>query len=434
MDGQRFDFLVQLLGTARSRRATLGALLGAVLGSVSRESPATKRKRRTKAKGQGQGTNRGKGGAHGKATGKRRRPHARAEAAPARCFTGSPCLPGPGKNLGKCNFADSPTLKNKNLKGANLGSATIARGDASGANLHGANLDMACLVDTILTGAKISGSTNIASAILCRTTMPDGSENNAGCGKGTLCCPTCDAVNPCPSGQACCNGRCRAGECCTVDDCEEQHCQTVQCQNRQCVYDDQPDKQPGTQCDIPRQCCDGLCCADGQVCCDGGCQPGNCCSDDECSGVDPICCGGVCIPGAQCCTNGEPGCPPDLECVDGTCGVATVCTIDDECSGVDPTCCGGACCPGVCQCGSPDPLVALVMEAIASFCDLPFPFCSAAGTGQRCGPGFPACPADTTCLTVSSPVGTIGACAGLCPGADYPPISLSPECAAIAGA
>ncbi len=251
MDHETFDRIVRLLGTPGSRRAALGGLLGGgALGAVETALGKTKRKHR--------GKNRGK--ARGKQDRKGKQRSARQAQAEAACFTGSPCIPGPGKNLGKCDFGGSPALRNKNLKGANLGGANLADADASGANFSGANLG-ACLVDANLTGAVFNGSTNTGSAIFCRTTMPDGSENNSGCGKGTTCCPTCDAANPCPTGQLCCNGRCRNVECCGTG--QQSTCPSGQtcCGNACFDLDDDIDNcgACGNACDPDGECIGGDC-------------------------------------------------------------------------------------------------------------------------------------------------------------------------------
>jgi hypothetical protein len=300
--------LVRLLGTAGSRRAALASVLGAASLGVT-----------DAALGKGKGNQKRKGNDTRRRVG-----------AEAVCYNGSPCIPGPGKNLGKCHFGGTPTQKNAaltdtNLKGANLGSANLANADASGANFIGANLDKACLVDAVLTGATITSTTNIASAILCRTTMPDGSKSNAGCGKGTPCCPTCDADHPCDPGEVCCKGRCREGDCCVDADCPS------------------------------NVCCANTCCGAGQVCNtnqnpDSCCAPAGSCPAGFCGSVPDGCGGQIQCP-----------CGGNLECCGETC--VNTATDRNHCGGCNQPCAAwqtscqaGACtptcaetCPG-CNC------------------------------------------------------------------------------------
>jgi hypothetical protein len=69
---------------------------------------------------------------------------------------------------------------NCNLQGANL-----ERADLRGANLENANLDGASLAGANLDGANLQGASmkgaRMKSAILCNTTMPDGSVIYSGC-------------------------------------------------------------------------------------------------------------------------------------------------------------------------------------------------------------------------------------------------------------
>lgn len=79
------------------------------------------------------------------------------------------------------------------LTNANLNNAYIARSSFYNANLKGADLSMSILInvnlyganltDANLRGAEIIGSTNPAKAILCNTTMPDGSITNINCSR-----------------------------------------------------------------------------------------------------------------------------------------------------------------------------------------------------------------------------------------------------------
>jgi hypothetical protein len=356
MDHDAFDRIARLLGSAASRRAALGALLGAGI----LEAGGAARKRRDRG-----GKRKGRG-------------RVRTEAA---CFSGTNCIPGPGKNLSKCDFGGTDALKDKNLKGANLGGANLADADASGANLAGANLGTACLVDANLTGATIIGSTNLGGAIFCRTTMPNGSENNSGCGKGTACCPTCLASDECPGDQVCCGPRCRSLECCSDADCGGDAC----CGNACCPDGDVCDAADPSACCTPAVCPTNACgpIPDGcgstlecgscggatPNCCGGLCR--ECCDSAHCGGN--VCCANLCCPAGEVCdTRTNPGecCEPN-ECPVNACGViadgcgetrdcgpcadrtkvcvnnaCVPCASDSQCQ---PT--GNLCFSGGCRCG-----------------------------------------------------------------------------------
>ena len=62
-------------------------------------------------------------------------------------------------------------LEGADLKGANLGSAYLVNAKLKDANLSGANLN----------GAALSYTTYMLGAILCNTTIPDGSIIYSGC-------------------------------------------------------------------------------------------------------------------------------------------------------------------------------------------------------------------------------------------------------------
>ena len=73
------------------------------------------------------------------------------------------------------------------LSGANLSGAGLAFADMSGANLSRANLSEAALDMTNLSKANLSGATlnsdQIKTAILCNTTMPNGTKSDRDCNK-----------------------------------------------------------------------------------------------------------------------------------------------------------------------------------------------------------------------------------------------------------
>ncbi len=325
MDHDAFDRIARLLGGAASRRAAIGALLG--IGALETGLAAARKRR-------------GRGGK------RKARGRVRAEAV---CFGGTNCAPGPGKNLGNCDYSDSATLKGRNLKGANLGGANLARADASGAKLAGANVDKACLVDANLTGATINGSTNFGAAIFCRTTMPDGSSNNSGCGKGTACCPTCDDEHPCEEGRCCIGGRCRVAECCDAGDCGGNAC----CNHVCCAAGDACDTRTNPdECCEPAACpvngcgviddgCGGTrdcggCAQPRPLCCAGVC--GECCNSADCGGN--VCCGNLCCPSGEVCDTRT---DPDECCEQTACPVAACGIIDDGCGGTRDC---GACAGG----------------------------------------------------------------------------------------
>ena len=76
------------------------------------------------------------------------------------------------KDTGECMQCD---LREANLEGANLRGALLSKSNLWGANLVGADLCGANLKDANLNLARMKG------AILCNTTMPDGSVIYSGC-------------------------------------------------------------------------------------------------------------------------------------------------------------------------------------------------------------------------------------------------------------
>jgi hypothetical protein len=278
MDHQRFDRMARLIGTTGSRRALLGALLGAAALAPGGAAPAAKRRRR------------GRGG------------RLRGQQAAPGCYAGSPCVPGSGANLVGCDFSHSDLVTGEDLSGANLSGASLRGADATGANLRKANLGRACLVDADLSGAALDGTTNLKGAVFCRTRLPNGKVNNTGCRKGTRCCRTCiDFGAPCGEGipRSCCDGvACREGFCggCQSDD----------------------------QCGDDRICCDTVCCASGQVCRAGRCAEPSC--EERCGGGDCTSCVNL-VSGATVCSgpftpptcgcNSDAGCTGDAVCITG---------------------------------------------------------------------------------------------------------------------
>jgi sugar lactone lactonase YvrE len=121
------------------------------------------------------------------------------------CFPRGACQPGRGKTLAGCDFLQTTSFRDLDVRGAVLRGANFTRADLSGADFRGAVLSGACFVDADLRGARIDHSTMLGGAIFCRTVMPDGTINDRGCGRGTTCCPTCGAEDGCrPSGSCGC--------------------------------------------------------------------------------------------------------------------------------------------------------------------------------------------------------------------------------------
>ena len=72
-------------------------------------------------------------------------------------------------------------LSNSNLANASLGKANLTKADLTGVNLSGAGLRGTNLTGANLTNASLNSAVDISGAILCNTTMPDGSINNSDC-------------------------------------------------------------------------------------------------------------------------------------------------------------------------------------------------------------------------------------------------------------
>jgi hypothetical protein len=265
MDRERFDALARLLAARGSRRGALGAVLGAALFGQGMDALAGPGKGRARGKQRNRRKQRKSGGRAG-------------TQAAAVCHPGSPCVPEPGAHLEACDHGGE-NFEGADLRRANFKDANLKGARAAGANFGKSNLDSACLIDADLTDANLKGA-NLKDAIFCRTTMPDGSTNDSGCGKGTACCPACDAENLCDPDERCCAGRCRAGNCCRNADCEDPA--RPICRNNVC--------RPCTshsQCGAGLRCCGGACvntntdedncgvcglaCADGEECEDGDC-------------------------------------------------------------------------------------------------------------------------------------------------------------------
>lgn len=180
MDRDRFDGLARLLATSGSRRAALGAMLGAGLLGARFEG--------------GDGRNQ-----HKRDERRDRRRKRSSERSGIACCAGRACAPGVGKDLAGCCYRGR-VLAGSNFTGSNLEAVSFAGATLTDADFSGANLQNACFVDAFLSGADVTGA-KLKGAIFCRTVMPDGAIDNSGCGRGTRCCPTCgDADHPCGAG------------------------------------------------------------------------------------------------------------------------------------------------------------------------------------------------------------------------------------------
>ncbi len=73
------------------------------------------------------------------------------------------------------------SLHSTNFMRSDLTSARFVGADLTAANFIWADVHKADFTDANLKGALMSEVKNIQGAVFCRTTMPDGSLNNAGC-------------------------------------------------------------------------------------------------------------------------------------------------------------------------------------------------------------------------------------------------------------
>jgi hypothetical protein len=185
VDDGRFDDMARHLS---SRRTALGGLLVGLLIPLEAASRKKGRARQNKGKGKRKGAGKDQ---H----------HAVAQA--DSCWRAGACIPKKGANVSQCNLAGYAPPATLDCTGCNVSRANLRGASLRGAKFPKANLSGSCLVDADLTGATFANNTNLANAIFCRTTMPDGNVNDSGCNAGTPCCPTCDAAHLCSSG--CCN-------------------------------------------------------------------------------------------------------------------------------------------------------------------------------------------------------------------------------------
>jgi uncharacterized protein YjbI with pentapeptide repeats len=179
MDHERFDAITRLAWTTSSRRTVLGLLLGAALHGRDVDSAAGKPL----------------AGRKGKKT--QTQTSSKQRSGDRRCYPGTSCIPGPGRDNTGCDFSFSTLFRDKNAQGSQLGKSNFRGADLRGANFQGANLAGACFVSANLEGAKLGASVNLHKAIFCNTIMPDGSVDDSGCAKTTACCPP--LVQDCPT-------------------------------------------------------------------------------------------------------------------------------------------------------------------------------------------------------------------------------------------
>ena len=195
MDGRNFDDLTRDLSSIGSRRAVLGGFIALLAIPLD---VAARRKARGKAR-----------------DGKRER----VQAEEPNCWRQSACTPSKGANFSRCDLRNSTSFNGINCTGCNVSRANLRGASALGTNFTWANLSGACLVDADFSGATFAKNTNLANAIFCNTTMPNGFVDDSGCGSGTECCPTCVAEN-----EVCEVGSPRG--CCGAAACTEGTCQT----------------------------------------------------------------------------------------------------------------------------------------------------------------------------------------------------------------
>jgi len=204
MDEARFDRLAATVATLVSRRdvARVFSVLPMCgwLASLVRNSDEV------------EGRSRHRKG-HSKGKGKRKRKHkGQARAKASICWRSGACVLKKGANASRCDLAGYAAPANLDCTGCNLSRANLRDASLQGVNLTRANLSGACLVNANFSGATFTTNTNLANAIFCNTTMPDGSINNSGCNIGSECCAFCDATHPCANGCCAADGSCQPGD------------------------------------------------------------------------------------------------------------------------------------------------------------------------------------------------------------------------------
>jgi hypothetical protein len=288
MDHESFDRLTRVLGALGSRRAALGALLGAgALGVTEATAARNKRKRGNGRKGKRGGVS------------------AQAVCAP----------PGHGLNRNNCDYTGEDfsgqdiassnyrntifrdatlietDLSSSSARGAIFTNANLCGADLSSSTLREANFDQANLALADLSSSSCGGAVFTASTFWCNTLDCNGNLRNDDCPGGlpsNLCC------TPCGAGEECVNNEC-------VAVCDEGATQTsCDCKNAWdngsagdpvCVNNIGLCGQP--TCTSDANCTGGAVCTFTTCCPESGrCAP-PCPSLDECTCVGgPPACGG----------------------------------------------------------------------------------------------------------------------------------------------
>jgi hypothetical protein len=376
MDRDRFDALARVLATRGSRRITLGALFGALLGSAgetsARKQGKDKDSEREKHRQSGRQMLAERGG-HDKGRKRRKRKRGRKDnpgtpgkPTPGCCGAKSCSDPEAGSTRSDCDFAgesfagedlNGSILRGIDGRGANFNDtdnrgsvfaeACLQGATFRGARLGGSTWGGACLFEADFRNADLGGESAVFhGALFCATRMPDGSLNDRDCERATACCqrelaapgPGCDCTGkqcgPDGCGGSC--GTCPAGEACNgagLCICVPQSC--------------------------PAGCCDG-----NQVC-----EPGN--TNQVCGTGGALC---VSCGAGQACQNQRCACVP--QCTGKACG-------PDGCGGSCGDCQGGQSCGANGQC--------ICSEASCPGCCDANQVCQQGTTKQHCGGGGGSC-------------------------------------------
>ncbi len=469
MDRDRFDALAKLLATSGSRRVTLGALVGVLIGPTAAEAARKRRQNPGNDKDRDRGKDgsedrereqrvraeRRKGGKRRKSKKKRRGGSGGGQTPPPSpdCCGAESCPdPEPGSTRAGCDFAGrafagqdhngsifrgidgrEANFNSTDNQGSIFAEACLQGARFRRAMLDGATWEDACLFGADFTGAELDEDDPLfAEARFCNTTMPDGSVNDRDCGRETACC------------------RAELGggdpECQSAADCGDEACRTKACTDGQCVYTVIADgASPNDECgtNASGHCCEGDCCQGNATACNplGLCCAPNCagreCGPDGCGGNGT--CGtcqagqtcdddsGQCVCTRQscpdgCCSNG-PGNPG--ACRPGTtvqnCGTGgaecAVCDSGDGCLNQQCTACNPPCPTGAgLRCAANGQCVCDGQSCPDGCCfsDSGGSICLDGRVGGFCGSGGETC---VDCGGGANCVGQVCVClAGLCDG------------------
>ena len=348
MDREQFDGLAKLLATTGSRRASLGALLGACLMGRGLDALAKS------GKGKNRRQTRRKRGRKNRAGGQTPQPLSGGGCGAKQC-----AAPKPGSTRSDCDFsgrvfagADQHGSVFRRIDGRranfddteNHGSvfaeACLKGATFRGADLSGSSWGDACLIAVDFTGADLSrDAVTFDDAVLCGTIMPDGTVRDDNCPPGVdpedACCADADCgaarvcqdhacvpdPGSCAAGQNLCQGHggvscgeqsgCRCyqttsaatfcGLASVCSDCaSDEDCAALTGPGSVCA------DFSGSQCSCRstnRRACVGPCgatctsdgeCGDNGVCCDGLCQRGDCCTTADCA-ANEVCEDHICV-------------------------------------------------------------------------------------------------------------------------------------------